>query len=321
MRTRPIYLAQVTEALRQNKTFEGIKDSTPLSDMTNLPESEIVDPVHLIYEGTFKALGQMWFSSKHSTMPYYLGKMEHQNKINALLKNVKYPTDFPRLQREIQKFDIYQANEYKNFLLHVSLYIFENLLPKDYYDHLLIYVLFVRLLSKPAISVQDVANASLLINKFVSEFEHLYGKENMSFNLHCHLHLPRQVFKFGGLDKLNVFPLEGYFKICHSMFFGTHAIGEQILTNIAIKHQLIFLTNLTNYEIQYPILLSFYDRLMKNTFKNITCILAPKVQTLYDLEENEQVQLIQSLNTPNNVNFQITTGFKAKIGGLCEYPF
>ena len=103
-------------------------------------------------------------------------------------------------------------------MLNVSLYIFETILPTKYFEHLCLYVTFVRLLTKPSISKDDIVLSSEIINEFVRQFAQLYGKEKMTHNLHLHLHLPLQVFRFGGLDMLNAFPLEVILKYVDKCF-------------------------------------------------------------------------------------------------------
>lgn len=54
----------------------------------------------------------------------------------------------------------------------------------------------------------------------------------MTYNLHCHLHLPLQVLLYGPLHMVSCFPFEGFFKICHGLYHGTRAITEQIIRNL-----------------------------------------------------------------------------------------
>jgi hypothetical protein len=51
------------------------------------------------------------------------------------------------------------------------IYIFKDIMQKKYYDHLLLYILFVRVLTKPSLSNRDIILANELILKFVQNFE------------------------------------------------------------------------------------------------------------------------------------------------------
>jgi hypothetical protein len=314
-RTSDNYKAQVRESLKRKASFEGVKDSTPFATLTTLPEGELVDPVHAIYEGTFYALQQIWFHSSSWEKDYYLGTAPIRDSINEILKKVKLPTDYPRLRREIQQFQYFTANEYKNYMHHVSIYIFKTLIPTKYFDHYLLYVIFVRLLSKPEISNTDVVYASELIHRFVAEFKDLYGTENMTFNLHCYLHLPMQVLKFGGFDKINVLPLEGYFKICRSLYYGTKAIGEQILRNTAKKHQLYFLENNKHVYVTHPKLQYVYQHLIIKTYQNVSALKDITLKQLEDFEPIEQQAIALGLNVQN---IEFKTSIKCTINGISK---
>ena len=80
---------------------------------------------------------------------------------------------------------------------------------KKYYDHLLLYILFVRVLTKASLSNRDIILANEIIFKFVQNFEIFYGLKNMSSNLHSHLHLPSKCARLGPLNTLNCFCFEG----------------------------------------------------------------------------------------------------------------
>ena len=315
-RTPAIYEAQVKETLKIQASFEGVKDSTPFSTLTTLPDGEIVDPLHAIYEGTFYALHQLWFNSTSWEKDYYLGTSTIRDTINSILQKVKWPTEYPRLRREIQQFAFFTASEYKNYMHHISIFIYKNILPEKFYDHYLLYVLFVRILSKPSISNANIVYASELIHRFVSEFKDLYGTENMTFNLHCHLHLPMQVLKFGGFDKLNVFPLEGYFKTCRALYFGTTGIAEQILRNTAKKHQLFFLENHAHIFVTHPKLQYVYQKITKSTYQNVTAMKKLTLKRLEEFEEQEQEAIAAKLREHD---LEFKTSLKCTINGLSNY--
>ena len=107
-----------------------------------------------------------------------------------------------------------------------------------YYEHLLIYVLFLRILTQDKITNETLAASRILIKKFINDFEQLYGSINVSFNVHSHLHLPDQVERFGPLNKISCFAFEGFFKVCSGLFQGTRNICHQIAYNLNINCQI-----------------------------------------------------------------------------------
>ena len=146
-----------------------------------------------------------------------------------------------RSQRDLIYWNYYKANELKHLLMNSSVYMFNNIFKQQYYEHFIKYVLLIRLLTDKEIDNYKLTKASELINDFVMNFSDLYGENNLTYNLHAHLHLPLQVNRFGPLNRISCFPFEGFFKICKSMFYGTRGIAEQIIKNIIIRQSIFFL--------------------------------------------------------------------------------
>ena len=60
----------------------------------------------------------------------------------------------------------------------------------------------MRLLCDKKKLTADILQSFKLLEKYIEKFEILYGKENMTFNLHSHLHFPQQVQKYTFFKKL-----------------------------------------------------------------------------------------------------------------------
>ena len=192
IRTEQRYKQQVQESINRNDIFEGIKGSTYLSNWLRLPTGTVIDYMHASLLGVTKHLLNIWLSIENSKEDYYL-----RNKlpnIDKILLKVKYPIEFSRMQRSISEhIQFFKASEFRNFLMYVSLPIMRYFLPHVQYIHFVHYIVFMRLLCDKYCSNTDITAAYSIIEKFIEQFETLYGKKNMTFNLHSHLHLPQQV--------------------------------------------------------------------------------------------------------------------------------
>lgn len=63
------------------------------------------------------------------------------------------------------------------------IYIFKhNGLNEIYYEHLVKYILFLRILTKDRITKEEIQYFQLLINEFISEFDTLSGTSNLKYN-------------------------------------------------------------------------------------------------------------------------------------------
>jgi len=68
----------------------------------------------------------------------------------------------------------------------------------------------VRILCTESLCVEQNLYAQSLLKCFVKEFENLFGKEYLSYNVHGLLHISNDVMKFGPLDSFSGFKFENY---------------------------------------------------------------------------------------------------------------
>jgi hypothetical protein len=148
--------------------------------------------------------------------------------------NTKYPIEFPRSQRSIEDRNRYKASEFRNLIFYNLVGILKKDLNDHYYNHLLIYAIFLRILTKDFISAGDINDARTLIELFLKDFEDLYGIERVTFNLHAHIHLPKQVQSFGPLHKTSGFPFEGMFQYTGKFRNGTRGLVRQTAHGVEI---------------------------------------------------------------------------------------
>ena len=193
LRTNQKYENQVKQSIIQNSVFEGIKGQTYLSNWLLLPKCSIIDYMQASLLGTTKHMFNIFLSAKCRTKDYYLGSK--LNDIDKLLVQIKYPSEFSRQQRSISHLQYFKASEYRNLIFYAALPILKYFLPSLYYNHFVDYVIFLRLLCDKNIDRNGILLAYELIDEYIKNFEILYGKENMTFNIHSHIHLPSQVQK------------------------------------------------------------------------------------------------------------------------------
>ena len=194
-RTEKLYAEQVHDSQTLQTTVNGIKGATYMSNWLTLPTYCIIDYMHASLLGTTKHLLNMWVSNNSRSKEYYLG--QKLKNIDNILLLIKYPTEFPRQQRSISHhLQFFKASEFRNFLFYAGLPVLRYFLPTTYYNHFVQYVVIMRLLCDKTILTADIIQSFKLIEKYIEKFEILYGKENMTFNLHSHLHFPQQVQKY-----------------------------------------------------------------------------------------------------------------------------
>jgi hypothetical protein len=106
------------------------------------------------------------------------------NKISSIdnfLKKIKFPSSFSRTQRSLSFHNLFKANEYRNLAFYSLVYILKEALPEDYYENIIQYILFLRVLTKDKLSTQEINYSRHLIVKFIKEFKRLYGTINLKY--------------------------------------------------------------------------------------------------------------------------------------------
>jgi hypothetical protein len=151
-----------------------------------LPDQVLVDYMHASLEGTLKQLLNLWFDTKNHNKPFYL---KNYIDIDIVLMKIQFPSEFPRSQRSLEYFHMFKANELRNLVFYSLIYVLKPKMSQKYFDHLVLYILFIRTLTKNMINEHDIKLSEFYIQKFVQDFEELYGIDNMTYNLHSHLHL------------------------------------------------------------------------------------------------------------------------------------
>ena len=164
-----MYKDQVEIAVTQKKTFQGIKNRTFLSELITLPNACVLDYMHLCLEGGVKHMLDLFFNSVNHRSAFYIAHFIPF--IDKLLIQIKYPSSFTRTQRSLHFYNLYKASEYRNLAFYSMIYIFKHeSLNEIYYEHLVKYILFLRILTKDRITKEEIQYSQVLINEFISEF-------------------------------------------------------------------------------------------------------------------------------------------------------
>ena len=225
-----MYLDQVRESVESGHTIAGVKGRTFLSDLITLPRACILEYMYLSFEGTVKFMLDIWLNTNNHDLNFYL--RNSIIRIEELLSKIKFTSSFSRTQRSLYFYNTFKASEYRNLAFYSLIYILKGSMNEIYYEHMLKYFLFLRILNKDLIGNAEIEFSQTLINEFVQDFENLYGTLNLKYNLHAHLHLPNQVADFGSLYKYSSFSGEGAFHIYQRYFHGTVNICNQIANKL-----------------------------------------------------------------------------------------
>jgi hypothetical protein len=177
--------------------------------------------------------------------------------------------EFSRSQRAIDDRNRYKASEFRNLIFYNLVGILYDILDDKFYNHLLLYAVFIRILTNDVLNDQDIKDSHDLILIFVKDFETLYGVDKVTFNLHGHLHLPRQAKLFGPLHKCSGFPFEGMFKHTGEFRNGTRGLIRQTAFGVERDRFVHFVAPFEIKLIKNHVLGSFTHNLTSDNKQNI----------------------------------------------------
>lgn len=202
-----------------------------ISPLAELPFYDMVfgfawDYMHGVLEGTTSRLFDLWFNSK-SSFPYSIGSKIKQ--VDARMASMR-PPSCCRQPRPISKRAHYKANEWRSVLIFYSLLILLGILPEPYYSHFKKLVLAIRILLQGSFTYDDVRKADKLLVSFVENYENLYGKKLMLYNVHMLLHLGKVTTMLGPIWAYSTFPYESGNGRLVKLAKGTTGVPTQIAT-------------------------------------------------------------------------------------------
>lgn len=189
--------------------IDGIKE---ISCMVAAPDFDLtfgfgIDYMHCILLGVMGKCLSLWLDSCHHNEPFYI-KPKHQTILSKRIINIKPISEISRKPGAVAKRKDYKANELRTLLLYYLRYSLVGLLKKCYVDHFQLLSSSIYALLKDNISLEDIDCAEIKLNEFSDKFEKLYGKHNVTMNIHLIRHLANSVRNLGPLWAQSTFALE-----------------------------------------------------------------------------------------------------------------
>lgn len=143
-------------------------------------------------------------------MQFRMSKTDFQLLNSELLHVRKYMNsrDFSRLPRSLEEVDRWKAVEFRHFLLYTGPIVLRDRIKHSQFVHFLSLHCAVRILCTPDLCVRYNEFSKHLLHYFVRNFSKLYGKEFVTHNIHCLIHLPNDVLLYGAPDNFSAFKYE-----------------------------------------------------------------------------------------------------------------
>ncbi|KAF0748558.1 Uncharacterized protein FWK35_00020988 [Aphis craccivora] len=195
-----------------------------------------LDYMHLTCLGIMRKLIHLWIDKGplNVRLPSLTTK-----KLSSSLLSLRcfIPCEFSRKPRGLCDLNRYKATEFRQILIYTGPIIFKNILNNDCYKHFMaLNIAMTILLSNNMDNYLEYAQN--LLNYFIQNFEPLYGRHLMSFNVHGLSHITDDYKKFGLLDNIAAFPFENYLKQLKKMIRKHDKPLQQIIKRLNEKNSI-----------------------------------------------------------------------------------
>lgn len=183
--------------LRTDESFEGrlqpehhhfkslVEQYLGLRCITQSP----LDGMHLVYGCMVRRL-LFWYNT--DTVNYKLRLSSTQiNSVNDVLKIAmsSKPREFARPVKDIRKYKKFKCTQLRQFLLYLSVVSMKKVLPKWQYEHLLLFVIGIRILSDEKQFKQQNGVAKKMLYEYVKTLGNNFGKFRLIYSTHNLIHL------------------------------------------------------------------------------------------------------------------------------------
>ncbi|XP_043478375.1 uncharacterized protein LOC122512027 isoform X2 [Leptopilina heterotoma] len=208
-------------ALKTDQDFKRNKYNSFETDveivLTKLPGFGCIsciplDYMHLVLLGVTKKLISLWVLRKSKVKISSDALNTISNRL-LLLRNT-IPVEFNRRPRTLWEYKFWKATEFRTFLLYAGVIVLQNVegFSSELYSHFLLLHTAISILSsdRHICDPRNIDVAHEMLQLFVTDFDSLYGKEFISYNVHNLLHLCADVKRFGALGNFSAFKFENY---------------------------------------------------------------------------------------------------------------
>lgn len=241
LRTNTEIRADMAKASRDKNIIVGVKGFSCLAPLISFNFCKSIRPhyMHNVPLGVDRTY--MANLLEEGTNPYYLNA-GLLNTIDRRLTKLAVPRCIQRTPRPMSLTKYWKASEWKHFLLFYSLPVLADIVHPDIFQHLALLTSAMFILLSDRITTESLERARSMLNKFVLDYERLFGRNSMVFNVHQLMHLADNVEFWGPLFTHCCFIFESFIGVLLNQIHGTKGVAHQIMNRIEIResvHQLL----------------------------------------------------------------------------------
>jgi len=150
-----------------------------------------------------------------------------------LLSIIEYtPNEFARKPRSLNEIKRWKATEFRFFLLYAGSVVLKGNIENDRYINFLYLHIAIIIFSNEEYIQKHAEYAHLLLKCFVQNFGKLYGKENISHNIHGLIYIYDNIQIFENFNKYSAFPFKNFLQSLKNLLRKHEKPLQQIVTRL-----------------------------------------------------------------------------------------
>ena len=217
---------------KHDSAVKGVKGMTIMASCIQFDPMVQVPPdsMHNVFLGVTKLFIKIWFDSKYSDSVFYIPPI-HRIEIDKRLSKMQTYSECGRLPRKITEYKQWKANEFYNWLFLYSKFVLsDGILNPEHYRHFLRFSESMEILHSNCVQKNQLNQTEQNLKTFVQDFQKLYGRDCMVYNIHLLLHLVDAVRKFGPLHNYSLFVYENFNGVLGNFLRGPNGPLIQLAT-------------------------------------------------------------------------------------------
>ncbi|XP_067203679.1 uncharacterized protein [Linepithema humile] len=169
-----------------------------------------LESMHLVYEGVFKKLLEVWMRWTGSWKLHWTIVQQMSDMLIQIAPSC--PQDFVRKPRALSDLAFYKATEFRRLCLYDGIVVFAQHPDINVYKHFLLLHCGIYILASPVLYkiMNDYAN--ILLRTFIKHSVTIFGKIFVVYNVHSFCHLAQECNDYGPVESFSAFRYENKLK-------------------------------------------------------------------------------------------------------------
>lgn len=210
----------------------GISPLAALRDF-DVVKGFTIDYMHNVLLGVVKKILKL-FTKSSRTQKFHIPK-KVLARLNKRLLSIRPTTEVTRRPRSLENLLNFTANELRSMLLFYLPVCLKGIINDEYIKHFRLLSDSIYVLLQENVLEMNLSKVEEDLQKFVTDFQSLYGAAHMTMNVHLLVHMVENVRYFGALWTHSAFCFESFNAVLLKFITGPTDTLHQIATKFIIS--------------------------------------------------------------------------------------